>query len=261
MEHIVSELNSRYQQVGIKIATYQTYRIDMQANGIDLGDGSATRIVDNVLASTIANGAARPDAMHILFVRRIGGTDNPKFDPAGYSMGLPGPYSHKRDTSGVLVATEKYAGSGGLDADGLSSSLAHEMGHYLGLYHTSEPDGATHDPLSDTPECLSGACDEPFLRNIMTSGRWLAGKAPSSRVLFSAGQGKVMRGHPLCVPMEVQANEPPVDQCSLACQPPTTCALKNQEMSCEEACNPASNTRCANGNTCDSDELGTYICM
>lgn len=138
--------------------------------------------------STIANGAARPDAMHILFVRRIGGTDNPKFDPAGYSMGLPGPYSHKRDTSGVLVATEKYAGSGGLDADGLSSSLAHEMGHYLGLYHTSEPDGATHDPLSDTPECLSGACDEPFLRNIMTSGRWLAGKA--LRHEFSSLLGK-----------------------------------------------------------------------
>jgi len=35
----------------------------------------------------------------------------------------------------------------------LGQILAHEIGHALGLLHTSESDGTQHDPLADTPEC------------------------------------------------------------------------------------------------------------
>jgi len=35
----------------------------------------------------------------------------------------------------------------------LAKILVHEIGHYLGLYHTTESTGTEHDPLSDTPEC------------------------------------------------------------------------------------------------------------
>jgi hypothetical protein len=31
--------------------------------------------------------------------------------------------------------------------------LAHEVGHFLGLFHTSETDGSSYEPLSDTPVC------------------------------------------------------------------------------------------------------------
>lgn len=261
VEHIVNEINVRYRTIGIEVENYQIYRINMNDNGLDLGDGSATRIVDDVLARAIPSGAARKDAMHILFVRKIGGTNNPTFDPAGYSMGLPGPYARSRDTSAVLVATEKYAGSNGLDADGLASSLAHEMGHYLGLYHTSEPNGTNHDPLPDTPECdAAGSCSVEFRRNLMTSGRWLQGERPSSRINFSDNQGQVMRGHPLCLPMDVRVVKPSIEVCTKSCSIPNTCAVVNQQMSCQPACNPTADKPCETG-SCESDELGTYICQ
>jgi hypothetical protein len=32
--------------------------------------------------------------------------------------------------------------------------MAHEIGHFLGLRHTTEHGGSAHDPITDTPECL-----------------------------------------------------------------------------------------------------------
>ena len=45
--------------------------------------------------------------------------------------------------------------------------FAHEVGHYLGLYHTSEQNGFSFDPLQDTPECgrISASC--PDVNNLM----------------------------------------------------------------------------------------------
>lgn len=38
----------------------------------------------------------------------------------------------------------------------LASTIVHESGHYLGLYHPTESDGVTHDPIPDTPTCGPG---------------------------------------------------------------------------------------------------------
>jgi hypothetical protein len=258
---IVQQVDLNYRQIGIKIDGYQTYRVNMQSSDIDLDDGSAVGIVDDVLSKTVANGAARPNAVHVLLVRRIGGSDNPTFDPAGYSMGLPGPYAHNRGTSAVLVSTELYTGGNDLlDADGLASSLAHEIGHFLGLYHTSERNGRDNDPIADTPECESEfSCTDEFRRNLMTSSFWLQGGPPSFRNRFTEGQGKIMRGHPLCEPMPVEIVQPPIEECTLECDAPTTCSVKNMQMSCEAACNPEA-PNCSTG-TCQFDDLGTYVCL
>jgi hypothetical protein len=40
-------------------------------------------------------------------------------------------------------------------AEQLAHVMAHEAGHYLGLFHTTEQTGTTFDPLQDTPECPS----------------------------------------------------------------------------------------------------------
>ncbi len=257
---IVERMDINLRQVGIKIEDYQVQRVDMQSADIDLGNGSATSIVDDVLAKTITRGSARSDAIHALIVRRIGGTDHPNFDPAGYSMGLPGPYAANRGSSAVLVSTELYSEANSLDADGLASSLVHEIGHFLGLYHTSERNGSAHDPLSDTVECSNEfSCTDEFRRNIMTSSFWLNGASPASRNRFSEDQGVIMRGHPLCIPMPVTVIGPPIENCSLECQAPTTCAVINNQETCERACDPSDSASCETG-SCESDQLGTYIC-
>lgn len=64
----------------------------MQSSDINLGGGSALAIVDDLLKKTVSP-LARENAVHIMLVRTIGGSDNPTFDPYGYSMGLPGPYA------------------------------------------------------------------------------------------------------------------------------------------------------------------------
>ena len=38
----------------------------------------------------------------------------------------------------------------------LGQTIAHEGGHFLGLFHTTEAKGTSHDPLPDTPECDAG---------------------------------------------------------------------------------------------------------
>ena len=39
-----------------------------------------------------------------------------------------------------------------LDPPAVGQTLAHELGHALGLFHTSEYDLTTHDIYEDTPE-------------------------------------------------------------------------------------------------------------
>jgi hypothetical protein len=47
-------------------------------------------------------------------------------------------------------------------------TLAHEVGHYLGLFHTVESDYAAWDAIDDTEECSSaGSCDQDQGDNLM----------------------------------------------------------------------------------------------
>jgi hypothetical protein len=43
-------------------------------------------------------------------------------------------------------------------ADAVAYIVAHEGGHFMGLYHTTEQTGDSFDPLSDTPTCACTTC-------------------------------------------------------------------------------------------------------
>jgi hypothetical protein len=107
----------------------------------------------------------------------------PRADPDGYTPRIPGGYGNADavfvrgslcDTAGPV----RIAWSG----SALGRVLAHELGHYLGLYHTVEADG-TVDQLDDTG---AGADNLMYFEPSVASATGL-----------SATQGQIARRHPL----------------------------------------------------------------
>jgi hypothetical protein len=72
----------------------------------------------------------------------------------GLSAGPPGAATlHGTSKSGVVVTAEDIRSA----PTDVGKIMAHEGGHFLGLFHTTEKDGAKSDPISDTPECPASA--------------------------------------------------------------------------------------------------------
>jgi hypothetical protein len=93
----------------------------------------------------------------------------------GIDGSIPGPATvNGTVASGAVVsAQDLLAGScpapgqspalGSCGADLVAYIAAHESGHFLGLYHVTEGDGASFDPVTDTPYCeCSPYCFESF---------------------------------------------------------------------------------------------------
>nr|MBA3457003.1 hypothetical protein [Deltaproteobacteria bacterium] len=81
----------------------------------------------------------------------------------GSSPGIPGSAA----TTGHSLAAVVVDISLGFPAVADGMTMVHELGHFMGLFHTTEYDRTYHDPLSDTPECATGAATCPDGRNIM----------------------------------------------------------------------------------------------
>ena len=79
----------------------------------------------------------------------------------GISGGLPGAVGiNQAPTLGVMTGLDiHFFEDGGLDVIELAATMSHELGHYLGLFHISEAEGTSHDPLDDTPECFDADGD------------------------------------------------------------------------------------------------------
>jgi hypothetical protein len=96
----------------------------------------------------LSAGAANP-AINLFFVQEIEPLA-PGGEPEAQAGGIPGPLAmHGTGASGIAISTDMMAGN----AEMLGRTLAHEIAHYLGLFHTSEQNGAVYEPLADTPEC------------------------------------------------------------------------------------------------------------
>jgi hypothetical protein len=78
-------------------------------------------------------------------------------------------------------------------ADGMTT--VHELGHFAGLYHTTEGNRAYWDPLDDTPECQPGTTTCPDGHNIMFATFWGASRGVD--LTASDQQRRVMWGSPL----------------------------------------------------------------
>lgn len=113
----------------------------------------------------------------------------------GSSMGAPGAVGiHESWLSGVVMSTE-YLDQGPQGITVSAVTAAHEVGHFLGLNHTSETDGQTFDALSDTPQCPNINLSNPA--NCPDWGNLMFPMADTGNTALSDGQGFVLKANPL----------------------------------------------------------------
>ena len=77
----------------------------------------------------------------------------------GNAAGIPGSMGIANSWNGVLISLSAHASGATLDSQLLGETAAHEMGHQLGLFHTTESGGTVFDILTDTAECLNSTKD------------------------------------------------------------------------------------------------------
>lgn len=129
----------------------------------------------------------------------------------GMSGGLPVPSSPSHGPADVTAVRAS------LLADfpaAVADAAAHELGHALGLYHTTEPYGDRDDPIADTRACPL-ACDADgdgvlFARECGSHGQGAANCAGTSDNLMfwtaggtwstTPGQRRVVSRHPIAGP-------------------------------------------------------------
>jgi hypothetical protein len=194
---LTAHLNPLLEPAGVTIVDYGVARLAGVDSRVEIG-GDLRRlvaVVDRAMAALDHQGLARAGALRVVVVRSLG-----LGGASGYALELPASYplgGERATSAAVLLATE-----GLLDADGYfdaaraSVTLTHELGHGLGLYHTTEQSGAPSDPLADTPECAQPPCGDDFSTNVMTPG------GSPARHVFTPSQSAVMRRHPTCVPTD-----------------------------------------------------------
>jgi len=109
----------------------------------------------------------------------------------GVAARIAGPSSLGTRASGVMV---DYDSAG---ASRVGYIAAHEIGHFLGLIHTTEQDGG-HDLVDDTLECpatgTDATCSTEGNANLM---HW---RVLTADPIITDGQGRVILGHPLVDP-------------------------------------------------------------
>ncbi len=124
----------------------------------------------------LSAGGNRP-SVNIFFVRMIEGA-------LGIASGVPGPHGmNGTGASGVAISVDFLP-----DTSILGMVLAHEIGHFMGLFHTSELDGTFSEPLTDTAEC--GPDRDADLDGFLLPDECI--DAGADNVMFWAGEGRAL---------------------------------------------------------------------
>lgn len=170
---------------GIQRGAVRFHAIDASALTI-----TSDAAVDAVNMLATAHGD-RPSAQ-VIFTNSLEPDGAGNGEISGISNCLPGAIGvGGTKCSAVIVALR-----GPISED--ATTIVHELGHFIGLEHTTELGGGTFDGLSDTPECRSSGKAElancPDFPNLM----FPTSIAHEERtVVVSATQARIMHASPL----------------------------------------------------------------
>jgi hypothetical protein len=145
----LSVMSGIYSANGITLTINDTITIsDTQYSAVS---GTFT---DSTTSALVTQGSTA--AVNLFFIEDYSGSWS---GILGNAAGIPGSMGIANSWNGVLNSLSAHASGTTLDSQLLGETAAHEMGHQLGLFHTTEAGGTEFDIISDTAECPKSSWD------------------------------------------------------------------------------------------------------
>ena len=170
-------------------------------NTITISDTQYTKVSETFINSTtsalVSQGVT--EGVNLFFIEDYSVSDN-----LGNAPGIPGSMGTANSWNGVLISLTAHVSGSTLVSQLLGETAAHEMGHQLGLFHTTEPGGTVFDILTDTAECRNGnisaeECEGYGAENVMFWTPWTTSSrsAGKKQETLSSHQQHVLKYSPI----------------------------------------------------------------
>jgi len=178
LQTILAEADRIFAKQGLRLGSISYFQLD---------DSSFDEVSEAEFGDLLEESSVAPEVrLNLFFVETALGSG-----VLGVAARVPGPQLNGSQVSGVMVDYDY--GS----ATTAGYVTAHEVGHYLGLFHTVESAGG-HDIIDDTLECPSNGTDS--VCPTVGGGYLMHWSVLGVDPILTDGQGRVILGHPLVEP-------------------------------------------------------------